>query len=123
LSKMAATTDVTESKNHAPKGKVTRKTNALLVGLDWGTNRSCLLACREDSTETAVSRLIPTVVGYARDGILEGILPDDSPIHFGEVVQKYRLHLRTVRPLVAGVIRDKTAARDFALHLRELIDS
>ncbi|MFW6354753.1 MAG: rod shape-determining protein, partial [Verrucomicrobiota bacterium] len=65
--------------------------------------------------------LVPTVVGYAKEGILDGILPDDSPIHFGQVAQRYRLHLRMVRPLSAGVIRDKAAARDFALHLRELI--
>lgn len=104
-----------QSSKAAPKAA----TQALLVGLDWGTNRSCLLAGYQDATETALSELIPTLVGYAKEGVLEGILPDDSPIHFGAVARQHRLHLKVVRPLSAGVIQDKAAARDFALHLRE----
>jgi rod shape-determining protein MreB and related proteins len=97
------------------------QTNTLLIGLDWGTNRTCLMAAPAEGPPKPFSKLIPTVVGYAREGILDGILPDDSPVHFGAVAQRYRLHLKMVRPLSAGVIRDKAAARDFALHLRELI--
>lgn len=116
---MAATAESSARSNKAQE--TNRPTSALLVGLDWGTNRSCLLASWQDQTESAVNELIPTLVGYAKEGVLEGILPDDSPIHFGKVAQKYRLHLKTVRPLFAGVIQDKNAARDFALHLREKI--
>lgn len=97
------------------------ETSTLLVGLDWGTNRTCVISTPTDGKKKSFSKLIPTVVGYAKEGILDGILPDDSPVHFGEVAQRYRLHLKMVRPLSAGVIRDKSAARDFALHLRELI--
>ena len=96
-------------------------TKTTLVGLDLGTNRSCLIASDLDSKKVTSKHLIPTVVGYAKEGLLDGILPDDSPIHFGDSALKYRLHLQMKRPLAAGVIEDKSAARDFALHLRELI--
>lgn len=120
---MAASTEVSTSKSVRSQNAEdsNSKTETLLVGLDWGTNRSCLVAAREGKSDTVLKTLIPTIVGYAKEGILEGILPDDSPIHFGETARKFRLHLKTVRPLSAGVIQDKSAARDFALHLRELI--
>jgi len=97
------------------------RSSTLLIGLDWGTNRTCVLSSPEGAKKNTFSKLIPTIVGYAKEGILDGILPDDSPVHFGEIAQRYRLHLKMVRPLSAGVIRDKAAARDFALHLRELL--
>jgi len=92
--------------------------DTLLVGLDWGTNLSSLHAARNDSTELMVQELIPTVVGYAQDNVLEGILPGDGQVFFGRIAQKHRAHLRLVRPLQGGVIAERDAARDFARHLR-----
>lgn len=100
----------------------TTATATMLVGLDWGTNRTCLMAAPLGATKASKTQLVPTVVGYAREGVLDGILPDDSPVHFGQTALKHRLHLNLVRPLSAGVIRDKSAARDFALHIRELLN-
>lgn len=94
------------------------KQDTLLVGLDWGTNISSLQAARPDSTELAVQEQIPTVVGYAQENVLPGILPGDAKIFFGKMAQKHRAHLNLVRPLKGGVIAERDAARDFAKHLR-----
>ena len=48
-------------------------TAVTLVGLDWGTNTSCLMASPLHATETNVSEQIPTVIGVAADHILDGI--------------------------------------------------
>ncbi len=110
--------DAAVSIEHAP---LSTDNETLLVGLDWGTNRTCLIAAPAGSGQTSSSELIPTVVGYAREGILEGVLPEDAPVHFGHTAMKHRLHLDLVRPLAAGMIRDKAAARDFAHHLHQVI--
>lgn len=92
--------------------------DTLLVGLDWGTNLSSLHAARRDSTELLVQEQIPTVVGYAQENVLDGILPGDARVLFGKLAQKHRAHMRLVRPLQGGVIAEREAARDFAKHLR-----
>ena len=92
--------------------------DTLLVGLDWGTNLSSLHAARRDSTELVVQEQIPTVVGYAQENVLDGILPGDARMLFGKLAQKHRAHMRLVRPLQGGVIAEREAARDFAKHLR-----
>jgi rod shape-determining protein MreB and related proteins len=94
----------------------------LLVGFDWGTNKSCVQIARPGSTETATT-IVPTVVGYANEGIVEGILPGESRTLFGAEALKYRMHLRLVQPMVDGVIHDLGASRDFARHMRSLITS
>src|ERR1035441_106471 len=53
-----------------PSGKPTR----LLIGLDLGTNKSCILAGPPESTDIAVSKVVPSVVGYVKDGIVDGII-------------------------------------------------
>lgn len=93
-------------------------TDTLLVGLDWGTNLSSLHAARRESTELVVQEQIPTVVGYAQENILDGVLPGDARVLFGKQAQKHRQHVRLVRPLQGGVIADREAAKDFARHLR-----
>jgi rod shape-determining protein MreB len=92
--------------------------DTLLVGLDWGTNISSLHAARADSTELTVQEQIPTVVGYALDNVLDGILPGNAKLLVGKLAQKHRQHMRVVRPLRGGVIAEREAARDFARHLR-----
>jgi rod shape-determining protein MreB len=90
---------------------------ALLVGLDWGTNISSVVTSLRGSTETVTKELIPTVVGYAKDGVLPGVLPDDSKMLFGRMALKHKSNLSLVRPLRGGVIADTEAAGDFARHL------
>jgi rod shape-determining protein MreB len=93
-------------------------TDILLVGLDWGTNTSCLIASPANSTETTFSEQIPTVVGLAADNVLEGVLPGNAKLLFGREALKYKLHLNLQRPLRGGVIADLPNARLFAQHLR-----
>lgn len=92
-------------------------TDTLLVGLDWGTNLSSLHAARRESTELVVQEQIPTVVGYAQENILDGVLPGDARVLFGKQAHKHRQHVRLVRPLQGGVIADREAAKDFARYL------
>lgn len=99
--------------------QVSTETRTLLVGLDWGTNTTCLVASYDNKGELVAKKLIPTVVGYAEEGILEGILPGENKLLFGDDALRHRLHLREVRPLYKGVIEDIKAARDFALYLKE----
>lgn len=95
----------------------------LLVGLDWGTNTSSLMAAPRGRTDLTTSELIPTVVGYAHEDVLPGILPGDAKILFGRIAQKHKNNLDLVRPLKGGVIEDTAAARAFALHLAGVLDA
>lgn len=94
----------------------------LLVGLDLGTNTSCLMASPQGETDSTVRELIPTVVGYANDDVLNGILPRDAKVLFGRLAIKHRQNLRMVRPMKGGVIEDQQAARLFAGHLFEVMN-
>jgi rod shape-determining protein MreB and related proteins len=95
----------------------------VLVGLDWGTNMSCLMAAAPTSTELVAHEQIPTVVGYAAENVLEGVIPGDAKVLFGRDAQRYANHLKIVRPLRSGVIHDRASARAFALHLRDRLNA
>lgn len=99
------------------------KTQTMLVGFDWGTNKSCITASMAGANESHVDLTIPTVVGYANDGIVENLLPGNARTLFGEEALKYRLHLRLVQPMVDGVIDDLSASRDFAKHVRSQLQA
>jgi rod shape-determining protein MreB len=95
--------------------------STLLLGFDWGTNMSCLLGAYPGESELTVKEQVPTVVGYAKPGIVNDLLPNNVKVLFGNQANQYRLHLTLKAPMVDGVVADKDAARDFALHLRSLI--
>jgi len=97
------------------------KGDVLLVGLDLGTNTSCLRAAPLGSTQLLLSEILPTVVGYAKEGIVENLLPDNAQVLFGQLAHKHRMYLRMVPPLADGVVADMAAAHDFIRHLRKLI--
>jgi rod shape-determining protein MreB and related proteins len=105
----------------SPNRKGTDAKSVLLLGFDWGTNTSCIQGTLPGSTEPVVSELVPTVVGYAKDGIVIDLLPGNAKILYGQEALKHRLHLRLVAPMANGVLKDLGAARDFARHLRTLI--
>jgi hypothetical protein len=86
----------------------------LLVGFDWGTSCSCIHAAFADSSELAVNESIPTLVGYAMEGIMDDILPSNARILFGNEAIKNRLRLRLTKPMADGVIKNLAAAKDFA---------
>ena len=62
---------------------------------------------------------IPTVVGFADENVLEGVIPNNASILYGRDALKYKLHLQVVRPLQGGVISDLPAATLFAQHIRD----
>jgi rod shape-determining protein MreB len=93
----------------------------LLVGLDFGTNKSCIQATHPDSQDILCNHIVPSTVGYAKDGILEGILPGNALRFYGQEAIDHRLHLRLAAPLHEGVIAKAGAAKDFLRHLRSLI--
>jgi rod shape-determining protein MreB and related proteins len=95
----------------------------LLVGFDLGTNKSCLLAGPPNSTDVTVSKIVSTVVGYVKDGIVDGIIAGNASVLFGEEAQKNFLHVNLVAPLANGVIAQPDAARDFFRHMRSLVDT
>lgn len=94
----------------------------LLVGLDLGTNTSCVMATPSSETDSMIRELIPTVVGYANGDVLNGILPREAKVLFGRLALKHRQNLRLVRPMKGGVIEDQQAARLFAGHLFEVLN-
>ena len=94
----------------------------MLLGLDLGTNKSCALAGAPTGTDIAVSKVVPTVVGYVKDGIVDGIVAGNARILYGEEALRHMLHVRLVAPVAEGVIADPNAARDFLRHIRSLID-
>jgi rod shape-determining protein MreB and related proteins len=98
------------------------KAGALLIGLDLGTNKSCVLAGQPGSSDITVSKVIPSVVGYVKDGIVDGIITGNARILFGEDALRQMLHVELVAPLAEGVIAHPDAARDFLQHVRQIAD-
>ena len=105
-----------------PAKPVQGKASILLLGLDLGTNKSCLLAGPSGSTDITVSKVVPSVVGYVKDGIVDGIITNNARILYGEDALTQMLHVDLVAPLAEGVISHPDAARDFMQHIRLLAD-
>ena len=87
-------------------------TSILHVGLDWGASKTCLMASFANREEPVVDECIPTVLGYAKDGILEGVLPDDATTLYGRDALTYRRHLHLAYPTL-----NAATSADFARHL------
>lgn len=94
----------------------------ILVGFDLGTNASCILAGPAENRDTTVSKVIPTVVGYAREGLLDGIIANNATTLIGEEALNHRLQLKVVAPLEDGIIAHVEPAREFIRRARALID-
>jgi rod shape-determining protein MreB len=94
----------------------------ILAGLDFGTNKSCILAGAAGANDLAVSKIVPTVVGYAKEGVVSGIITNNASILFGEDALRHMLHVNLVSPMEQGVVAHREPARDFLKHLRDLAD-
>ncbi len=94
----------------------------LRVGLDLGTNSSVFQVAKDGRTVKYEKDVYPTLVGYARAGIIPGILPTDSGILFAEQALEYRLHLDLRWPLREGFVDDVEDCRVYAQYLRTQID-
>jgi rod shape-determining protein MreB len=124
LEKPSGTTGTANSNAPVPTAARTStpKSKTILVGFDLGTNKSCVLTGAATGTDILVSKVVPTVVGYVKDGIVDGIIAGNAKTIFGEDAVRNMLHARLVAPVAEGVIIEPTAARDFLLHLRTLVD-
>jgi len=94
----------------------------ILVGLDLGTNKSCLIAGPPEGTDIVVGKVLPSAVGYVKPGIVNGIVPGNADVLFGDDAVRSALHVELIAPLHHGVISDPKAARDLLRHLRKLVD-
>jgi rod shape-determining protein MreB len=107
----------------APAGRTApQKTKTIVVGFDFGTNKSCVLAGAPTGTDITVSKVVPSVVGYVKDGIVDGIIAGNARILYGEEALRAMLHVRLVAPMVEGIVAQPEAARDFLKHIRALVD-
>lgn len=98
------------------------KTKTILVGFDLGTNKSCVLGGPVTGTDITVSKVVPSVVGYVKDGIVDGIITGNARMIYGEDALRNMLHVRLVAPVAEGVIVEPTTARDFLAHIRSIVD-
>lgn len=94
----------------------------VLAGLDFGTNKSCILAGPPNTTDLTVSKIVPTVVGYAKEGVVSGIITNNASMLFGEEALRHMLHVNLVAPMEKGVVAHREPTRDFLKHLRSLVD-
>ncbi|HVU16661.1 MAG TPA: rod shape-determining protein [Candidatus Didemnitutus sp.] len=106
----------------APAGNRTSDRRRILVGFDLGTNASCVLAGPSDKPDITTSKIVPSVVGYAREGLVDGIIAGNATVLIGEEALTHRLQLRLVAPLEDGIIAHREASRDFVVRLRKMID-
>jgi len=94
----------------------------MLAGFDLGTNKSCILAGPAGQDDITLSKIIPSVVGYVKEGIVDGIIAGNASILFGDDALSNMLHVNLVAPIAEGVIEHPAAARDFFQRIRSLID-
>lgn len=98
------------------------RTKTILVGFDLGTNKSCLLAGPPGTSDITVSKVVPTCVGYVKEGIVDGIIAGNASVLYGEDALQNKLHVNLVAPVTEGVIAQPEATRDFLTHIRALAD-
>lgn len=95
---------------------------SIVLGFDFGTNKSCLISGSADSDDIQLGKIVPTVVGNVKDGIINGIIPGDADVLFGEEALKNRVHVTLETPLGDGVIENAEAAHTFIHHVRDMVD-
>lgn len=100
----------------ADKGGVIR------LGMDMGTNTTVLAAMDGDKEFKVNPDLFFTVCGYAKSGLLPGILPGNRTTLYGDEAVKFRTYLTLKWPKDKGRIVDPDAARDFIAHIRTVVD-
>jgi rod shape-determining protein MreB len=96
----------------------TGASKSILMGFDFGTNTSCIIASHGAGTEVFFKKAIPTVVGYAKDTIISGVLEENKSVFFGAEALANRAHLNLIAPLKDGVIHHLQASKDFIEHIK-----
>ena len=101
--------------------KSAKKKTTFLVGFDLGTGTSRVVGSSGTSKENKFEKTYPTVVGYARDAIVDGVLPSQDKIFFGDDAVKFRSYLELKKPLSHGQVSDIAAAKGFFTYIRNQI--
>jgi rod shape-determining protein MreB and related proteins len=122
LTEKKTTTAPDRAPDAAPPARSSLTRTRVLVGFDLGTNTSCVLAGPAGSKDITVSKIIPTLVGYAREGLVDGIIEGNAKVLFGEEAQNHRLQFRVVAPLENGIITHREAAGEFFRRVRAVVD-
>ena len=75
--------------------------NVLLLGFDWGTNTSCIQGANPGEAELIVNEMVPTIVGYAKEGIVNDLLPNEEPAGiFVNVILLIEITVFSLQPAV-----------------------
>jgi len=106
----------------APTRPVKTAGKTLLAGFDLGTNKSCILAGPAGQNDITLSKVIPSVVGYVKEGIVDGIIAGNATVLFGEEALNNMLHVDLIAPIARGIVAHPAAARDLFQRARSLID-
>ena len=94
------------------------------IGLDLGTNTTVIEAPASDDPEAATGlTIIPTVVGYPKKEIFDGLLGTNNQTLYGEQAITNKLHVDLVWPLQTGVVNELEAAQNFLCFVRSQIDA
>ncbi len=121
--KPAAPATVTLDRPSDPAPSVRRiDRKRILVGFDLGTNASCILAGPAEGKDATVSKIIPTIIGYAREGLVDGIIANNATTLIGEEALNHRLQLRMIAPLEDGIIAHVEPAKDYIRRVRAVVD-
>jgi rod shape-determining protein MreB len=60
-----------KTESAAAAGKATPQ--SIVLGFDFGTNKSCMISGSADADDIQLGKIVPTVVGYVKEGIINGI--------------------------------------------------
>ena len=116
-------TKTASSRKAGGSRKSSKGKKKVTFGLDLGTLFSCYVKkLPKPDSEDSAATIIPSVVGYAEEGILSGILPSNNSTLFGDEALANELHLRLAYPLSDGVVSDIDSANLFLKHVRSRLD-
>lgn len=91
----------------------------LHVGIDLGTATTCVASAWAGDPASTRFEIWPTIVGYAKEGVVENLIPGNADVLCGQEAIRHRLHLNMVHPMAGAIIQSPEAARDFARYLRQ----
>lgn len=101
---------------------ISKTAPTIIVGFDFGTNTSCIIASHEGSQDIFFKKAIPTLVGYPKSSVISGILESDKAAFFGTEVITQQAHLDVVAPLKDGIVHQIHASKDFVQYIKTQIN-
>lgn len=96
---------------------------AIRVGVDLGTNTTVLAGAWDGKRVALTNDIFKSVVGFPKEGIIPGILPNDKEVLIGDEAIDYRLHLDLSWVLHHGCVADVETAQLFTRHCRTILDA